>query len=135
MPNEERIRRLASDQRRANFRCDGRSGQAVKRLFLTGEELGIKGLDALRKDGPDQKHLQIGDLNVGVAVAERIVGARILLDQIKAGRKDIHFIEVMTCQADASTAAVSLSGQIFRRYKTYADALQDRPDGRASGEP
>ncbi len=44
-----------------------------------------------------EARVQIGDLNLGVAVASGLGNASRLLDQIRAGRNDLHFIEVMTC--------------------------------------
>jgi iron only hydrogenase large subunit-like protein len=41
--------------------------------------------------------VQIGDLEVGAAVCSGLANARALLEEVKAGRDDIHFIEVMTC--------------------------------------
>ncbi len=65
---------------------------------ITGEELvefqvpEIRGL----KDIKETK-LNINGLELGVAVVNGLGNAGKLLDQIKAGRKDIHFIEVMSC--------------------------------------
>jgi iron-only hydrogenase group A len=73
---------------------------AVRSVYylLTGEELGIKELDALRGSDPIKiAHLDVGDLKVGVAVVSGLSNARKILDEIKDGRDDIHFIEVMTC--------------------------------------
>ena len=39
----------------------------------------------------------MGDLEVGAAVVSSLGQARKLLDEIKAGRSDLQFIEVMTC--------------------------------------
>jgi iron only hydrogenase large subunit-like protein len=102
MPNEEADSPFG--QRSTAGKLFGATGgvaeAAIRSVYylMTGEELGIKELDALRGMDPiKEAHLQIGDLNVGVAVVSGLSNARILLDQIKAGRKDIHFIEVMTC--------------------------------------
>ena len=66
--------------------------------YLTGEDLEDPVIKDLRgMDGIKEAHIQIGDLNVGVAVVSGLGNARILMDQIEAGRDDIHFIEVMTC--------------------------------------
>jgi NADH-quinone oxidoreductase subunit G/NADP-reducing hydrogenase subunit HndD len=47
----------------------------------------------------EHKELQVevAGLKLGVAVVSGLANARALLEEIKAGRKDIHFIEVMTC--------------------------------------
>ena len=46
---------------------------------------------------PRKSALSSADLEVGAAVVSGLGNARKLLDQIRAGRKDLHFIEVMTC--------------------------------------
>jgi iron-only hydrogenase group A len=67
-------------------------------FLLTGEEMPAGAAAALRGFSPSKEaHIQIGDLNVGVAVVSGLANARKLLDEIRAGRDDLHFIEVMTC--------------------------------------
>jgi len=67
--------------------------------FLTGNELGDLKVEAVRGlAGIKEAHIHIGTLKVGVAVVNGLGNARKLLEQINAGsRKDIHFVEVMTC--------------------------------------
>jgi iron only hydrogenase large subunit-like protein len=66
--------------------------------LLTGKEMPSLKIEALRGfDGCKEVHTKIGDLEVGAAVVSGLGNARKLLDQIRDGRKDIHFIEVMTC--------------------------------------
>jgi iron-only hydrogenase group A len=67
-------------------------------FMLTGrdmEELKVQQVRGL--DGIKEARVLIGELELGVAVASGLGNARKLLDQIRAGRKDLHFIEVMTC--------------------------------------
>ncbi len=65
---------------------------------LTGEELVQFKIPEIRGvKGQKEVQLQIGDLKIGVAVVNGLVNAKKLLDEIKAGRNDIHFIEVMAC--------------------------------------
>jgi NADP-reducing hydrogenase subunit HndD len=67
-------------------------------FLLTGEEMGDLKIQALRgQKGVKELHAKIGDLEVGAAVASGLGNARTLLDQVRAGRKDLHFIEIMTC--------------------------------------
>lgn len=47
--------------------------------------------------GIKEAKVKINDLEVGVAVASGLGNARNLLEQIKNGRNDLHFIEIMTC--------------------------------------
>ncbi len=65
---------------------------------ITGKELvkfqvpQIRGFER-RKEAK----IQIGDIELGVAVVNGMANAKILLDEIKEGRDDIHFIEIMAC--------------------------------------
>ena len=66
--------------------------------LVTGRELGNLSVDAVRGlDGVKEARVQVGDINLGVAVVSGLGNASRLLDQIRAGRDDLHFIEVMTC--------------------------------------
>ena len=68
--------------------------------LITGremEELKIRALRGLKSR--KEARISIGDLEIGVAVVSGLAQARQLLDEIRNGRKDIHFIEVMTCPA------------------------------------
>ena len=66
--------------------------------LLTGQELAKLDIQPLRgMKGTKEMHTRIGDLGVGAAVVSGLGNARKLLDQVRAGRKDLHFIEVMTC--------------------------------------
>ncbi|MDR0869669.1 MAG: [FeFe] hydrogenase, group A [Planctomycetaceae bacterium] len=74
--------------------------------FITGKDLPTKNLrvDAVRGlEGIKEAHLDIdvpgfGVVNVGVAVVNGLGNAKRLLDAINSGeKKDLHFIEVMTC--------------------------------------
>lgn len=67
--------------------------------LITGKELADPVVPQVRGlEGVKEAKIRIGDLEVGVAVASGLANARKLLEDIKSGkRKDIHFIEVMTC--------------------------------------
>jgi len=52
----------------------------------------VRGLTGLK-----EAVVPVGDLNVKVAVAHTLANARIILDKIRAGEADYHFIEVMAC--------------------------------------
>ncbi len=73
---------------------------AIRTAFykLTGKELIKFQINELRGlKGTKEAKVKIGDLEIGVAVVNGIANAKILLDQIRAGRNDLHFIEVMAC--------------------------------------
>jgi NADH-quinone oxidoreductase subunit G/NADP-reducing hydrogenase subunit HndD len=66
--------------------------------MITGRELGELTVESLRGlDGVKEAHVQINGMSVGVAVVSSLGNARRLLEEIRAGRRDLHFIEVMTC--------------------------------------
>jgi iron-only hydrogenase group A len=66
--------------------------------MITGKELPNLNVEAVRGlQGVKEAQLDINGLKVGVAVVSGLGNARKLLDEIRAGRQDIHFIEVMTC--------------------------------------
>ena len=66
--------------------------------LVTGQELEHLEVEALRGlEGIKEARIQVGDLELGVAVTSGLGNARILLDQLRAGRDDLHFIEIMAC--------------------------------------
>ena len=67
-------------------------------FLLTGQELARLDIQPLRgMKGSKEIHTRIGGVEVGAAVVSGLGNARKLLDQLRAGRSDIQFIEVMTC--------------------------------------
>lgn len=66
--------------------------------LLTGSNLKDLEIKEVRDlQGIKETKIKIGDLTVGAAVASGLGNARKLLNEIRAGRSDLHFIEVMTC--------------------------------------
>ncbi|WDV45887.1 NADH-dependent [FeFe] hydrogenase, group A6 [Clostridiaceae bacterium M8S5] len=65
---------------------------------VTGEELeniefkGVRGLKGIKK-----ATVKVGDLDVKVAVANSLASAREILELVKSGKEDFHFIEIMCC--------------------------------------
>ncbi|MBN2722924.1 MAG: iron hydrogenase small subunit [Deltaproteobacteria bacterium] len=67
-------------------------------FLITGENMKNPVITELRDmTGIKEARVKIGELEIGVAVASGLSNARKLLDEIKMGRKDIHFIEIMSC--------------------------------------
>ncbi len=67
-------------------------------FLITGKEMDDLKLEATRGlDGIKEAKLDIGGKTVGIAVVNGVGNAAKLLDQIKDGRDDLVFIEVMTC--------------------------------------
>ena len=67
-------------------------------FLITGKELENLDIEPLRgMDGIKEATVKIGDLDVNVAVASNLQNARTLMEKVKSGEKQYHFIEVMTC--------------------------------------
>lgn len=65
---------------------------------LTGQEIAnfeyheVRGLTGIK-----EAVIPIGDLNVKVAVVNSLSNARIIMDKVRSGEADYHFIEIMAC--------------------------------------
>ncbi len=67
-------------------------------FLLTGRDMENPRIEALRgEEGIREAEIPIGDLRLRVAVANGVGNARRILDDIRAGLRRPHFIEVMTC--------------------------------------
>lgn len=91
--------------------------------MLTGNELEHSQILELRGlDGIKETKVQLGDLTIGVAVVSGLNNARKILEQIRKGRNDLHFVEVMSCPggciAGGGQPINSDSGLIKSRMKT-----------------
>jgi len=66
--------------------------------MISGEELLAFKIQAVRGfEGRKEAKININGLEVGVAVVSGLANANALIEEIRNGRNDIHFIEVMTC--------------------------------------
>ncbi|MBN1347635.1 MAG: iron hydrogenase small subunit [Phycisphaerae bacterium] len=66
--------------------------------LITGKELKNLTVKAIRGlEGVKEAHLNIDGLVIGVAAVSGLANAGRLLNEIRQGRRDLHFIEVMTC--------------------------------------
>lgn len=67
-------------------------------FLLTGKEDGFQKIPSLRGlDGIKEATIKIEGIEIGVAVVSGIANAKRLIEQVKSGRRDLHFVEVMTC--------------------------------------
>ena len=72
--------------------------------LVTGEELNQVDLKAVRGvEGVKEASIQVGDTTVNVAVAHGTANAAKLLDKIRKGEKQYHFIEIMGCPGGCVT--------------------------------
>jgi len=65
----------------------------------------------------------VGGLELGLAVASGLGNARKLLEQVKAGRSDLHFIEVMTCPGGCVAGGGQLLGTDPKALKARMESL------------
>jgi iron-only hydrogenase group A len=92
--------------------------------LITGKNMTDPVVAAVRElDGIKEAKVVIGDLTVGVAVVSGLLNARRLLDQIKAGRDDLHFIEVMTCPGGCIAGGGQPYGTDITKVKARMKAL------------
>lgn len=113
-------------------------------FLLTGRELESPDVTALRpvngngcgdgsacNDGLRTLRVDIGGLQVGAAVVSGLGAAARLLDEVRAGRKDLHFIEVMTCPGGCVAGGGQPLGAPPEAVRARMRALQ-RVDATAS---
>lgn len=66
--------------------------------MITGKDLTAFRVNAVRGlEGRKESKVNINGLELGVAVVSGMKNARVLFDEIRNGRNDLHFIEVMAC--------------------------------------
>jgi len=84
------------------FAISGGAMEAIMRTFYfrwIGKEMQhFKLAEVKGSKWRKEAKIKIGDLNLGIAVVNGLGAAGELLDEIAAGRTDIHFVEVMACQ-------------------------------------
>lgn len=78
----------------------------------------LRGLSAVK-----EARINIDDLPIGVAAVSGIANARNLLDQIRNGRRDLHFIEVMTCPGGCIAGGGQPLGADLEAVKARMQAL------------
>ena len=85
---------------------------------LTGETLEKVDFTAVRgTEGIKEATIKVGDLDVNVAVAHGLGNARTLLEKVRSGEKNYHFIEIMGCPGGCVTGG----GQPIVCSKTQAE--------------
>lgn len=66
--------------------------------LITGEEMPNLRIEALRGFEPVKRTtVKIGDLDLNLAAVNGLAGVRQIIDDIRSGKNDLHFIEVMAC--------------------------------------
>ena len=89
-------------------------------FYLTGEDLKDMKIQELRGlEGIKETKIMIGDLELNLVAVSGLGNARKMLEEIKAGTKTVHFMEVMTCPG----GCINGGGQPF---ETDMDAVKAR---------
>jgi NADH-quinone oxidoreductase subunit G/NADP-reducing hydrogenase subunit HndD len=92
--------------------------------LLTGEEMPNLKIQAVRGlKGVKEAKVTIAGMELGVAVVSGLGNAKHLMDEIRAGRKDIHFIEVMTCPGGCIAGGGQPIGTDLAAVKARMQAL------------
>lgn len=96
---------------------------------LTGKEMvqfrvkEVRGLD-----GRKETKVQIGDLELGIAVVSGMANAKPLLDEIRNGRDDIHFVEMMACPGGCIAGGGQRIGAGLEAIRARMKSLYDIDD-------
>ncbi|MFA6032297.1 MAG: NADH-dependent [FeFe] hydrogenase, group A6 [Myxococcota bacterium] len=100
-------------------------------FLITSEEMKEYKVQDLRgMKGSKELSVKVGGLELHAAVVSSLGQARKLLDEIKAGRNDLHFIEVMTCPGGCINGGGQPIGADMEAVKARMNALYiiDRDD-------
>ncbi|MEE4301411.1 MAG: NADH-dependent [FeFe] hydrogenase, group A6 [Pseudomonadales bacterium] len=92
--------------------------------MVTGRDLPELKIKPLRgSKGVKEARLDMDGVEVGVAVANGLGNARTILEALKAGRDDLHFIEIMTCPNGCIGGGGQLIGTDIDAVKARMQAL------------
>lgn len=85
---------------------------------VTGETMGNIEVHSVRGiEGVKEAEVQLGDMTLRAAIAHGTANAKKLLNKVKSGEKEYHFIEVMGCPGGCVTGG----GQPIVKAKTYME--------------
>ena len=99
-------------------------------FLITGGEMPDYRIEDLRgMQGCKELRVKVGDLEIG-AVVSSLGQARRLMEEIRAGRSDLHFVEVMTCPGGCINGGGQPLGADLAAVKARMGALYsiDRDD-------
>jgi len=92
--------------------------------MLTGRDLAELRVSSVRGvEGVRECRVKIDGLGLGAAVVSGLGQAAALLDQIRAGRSDLHFIEVMTCPGGCINGGGQLRAAVPEVVRARQQAL------------
>lgn len=82
-------------------------------------------------EGIKEANVRIGDLKVKVAVAHGLSNAKKLMDKIRSGEADYHFVEIMTCPGGCVGGGGQPIGVTLKKKMARAKALYSEDRGMA----
>ena len=95
-------------------------------FLATEEELPDLDIQPLRGlQAAKELRAEVGGVPVGAAVVSGLANARALLEQVRAGRNDLHFIEVMTCPGGCIAGGGQPLGATPKAIKARMQALYE----------
>jgi len=98
-------------------------------FVLQGKEMDDLKINNIRGfDGRKEAKVMIGDLELGVAVVSGLANADKLIKEIKNGRSDIHFVEVMACPGGCLNGGGQPIGANENALKARMKCLYDIDD-------
>ncbi|HCF60514.1 MAG TPA: hypothetical protein DFS52_21270 [Myxococcales bacterium] len=101
-------------------------------FLVTGKEMENLKVQPVRGlEGIKTATVKVGEVELNVAVVSGLATPRKLLEEIRAGRKDLHFIEVMTCPGGCINGGGQPIGTDLEAVKARMQALYriDREEG------
>lgn len=97
--------------------------------MVTGKELLRFKVEALRGfDGCKETTVEVGNLTLKVAAVNGLANARKLLELIKNGEKELHFIEIMACPGGCINGGGQHIGAAENDVKARMNSLYDIDD-------
>ena len=93
-------------------------------FLITGAEMQDYRIQDLRgMQGCKELRVKVGELEIGAAVVSSLGQARKLMEEIRAGRGDLHFIEVMSCPGGCINGGGQPLGANLEAVKARMSAL------------
>jgi len=91
---------------------------------ITGKEMVVFQVPAIRGfEGRKETKININGLVLGVVVVNGMANAKVLLDEIRGGKNDVHFIEIMACPGGCIGGGGQHIGTSDEQLKSRMNAL------------
>ncbi len=111
------------------YGVSGGATEAIARTLcymLTGQELESLRIGELRNGGLRREvKIKVGKTQIGMAAVSSMKEARKLMDEILAGRRDLHFVEVMACPGGCINGGGQPIGADDKEIKQRAKTLYE----------